>query len=137
MYSNVIESGTHGVHIREELNHVDKVSKKLLYCMVSCHGLTHVRGEMVGDPLEMKIFQATKWALKEPENFEDARLQSPQSDDGVTVEKQQYNRITIPPSMAPSNRTVNDDLEAEDTATSNSNVAPLELSDIERMRCLL
>ncbi len=117
------------MHVREDLDHVEKTSKKLLYCMVSCHGLTHVRGEMVGDPLEMKVFQATKWALKEPENFEDNRLQSPKSDDGI-VEKRQYNRIAVPPFMAPSSRTINDDLEAEDTATSNSN-APMQSTDIE------
>lgn len=35
--------------------------------MASCHGLTHVRGELIGDPLEVKMFEATQWVLIENE----------------------------------------------------------------------
>jgi cation-transporting ATPase 13A3/4/5 len=38
-----------------------------LQCMASCHGLSNVRGELVGDPLEIKMFHSTKWLLQEPE----------------------------------------------------------------------
>lgn len=41
--------------------------KMLLYSMASCHALTYVNFELVGDPLEVKIFEATKWKLKEPQ----------------------------------------------------------------------
>lgn len=34
--------------------------------LASCHSLTYVRDELVGDPLELKIFEATGWKLKEP-----------------------------------------------------------------------
>jgi cation-transporting ATPase 13A2 len=37
-----------------------------LYAMASCHSLTFVKDELVGDPLEQKIFQSTQWVLKEP-----------------------------------------------------------------------
>ncbi|KAG2378060.1 hypothetical protein C9374_008682 [Naegleria lovaniensis] len=40
--------------------------KLILYSMASCHSLTYVNFELVGDPLEVKIFEATKWKLKEP-----------------------------------------------------------------------
>lgn len=34
-------------------------------CMASCHSLTRVKGELIGDPLEVKMFEATKWVLIE------------------------------------------------------------------------
>lgn len=61
MYSNSIESRAGSVLMRTNLNEDEEIIRDFLYCMVSCHGLTHVRGEMVGDPLEMKIFESTKW----------------------------------------------------------------------------
>lgn len=33
--------------------------------MASCHGLTRVKGELIGDPLEVKMFEATEWVLIE------------------------------------------------------------------------
>ena len=33
--------------------------------MASCHGLTIVGGDTLGDPLEVKMFEATKWVLRE------------------------------------------------------------------------
>ncbi|EAR98775.2 E1-E2 ATPase family protein (macronuclear) [Tetrahymena thermophila SB210] len=34
-------------------------------CMASCHGLTRINGELIGDPLEVKMFEATQWELIE------------------------------------------------------------------------
>ncbi|KAL4505183.1 hypothetical protein ABPG72_016250 [Tetrahymena utriculariae] len=34
-------------------------------CMASCHGLTKIKGELIGDPLEVKMFEATEWVLIE------------------------------------------------------------------------
>ncbi|KAL4462588.1 hypothetical protein ABPG74_000418 [Tetrahymena malaccensis] len=34
-------------------------------CMASCHGITRVKGELIGDPLEVKMFEATQWELIE------------------------------------------------------------------------
>ncbi|EAR98777.2 E1-E2 ATPase family protein (macronuclear) [Tetrahymena thermophila SB210] len=34
-------------------------------CMASCHGITRVKGELIGDPLEVKMFEATEWELIE------------------------------------------------------------------------
>ncbi|KAL4505178.1 hypothetical protein ABPG72_016245 [Tetrahymena utriculariae] len=34
-------------------------------CMASCHGVTRIKGELIGDPLEVKIFEATEWELIE------------------------------------------------------------------------
>ncbi|EGR30929.1 hypothetical protein IMG5_120940 [Ichthyophthirius multifiliis] len=36
-----------------------------LECMASCHSLTRVKGEIIGDPLEIKMFESTQWELIE------------------------------------------------------------------------
>jgi hypothetical protein len=33
--------------------------------MASTHAITYVNGSLVGDPLDVKMFQATKWVLEE------------------------------------------------------------------------
>ena len=33
--------------------------------MGSCHQITYVKGELIGDPLDVRMFQATKWVLNE------------------------------------------------------------------------
>ncbi|KAL9652542.1 hypothetical protein ABK040_000112 [Willaertia magna] len=49
-----------------DYQHLPEKKKLLLYAMASCHALTYVNFELVGDPLEVKIFEATRWKLKEP-----------------------------------------------------------------------
>ena len=39
------------------LNYKDK----LVSCLASCHSLTFINGQMIGDPLDIKMFEATKW----------------------------------------------------------------------------
>ena len=33
----------------------------LLFCMATCHSLNVIDGELVGDPLDLKMFEATNW----------------------------------------------------------------------------
>ena len=33
--------------------------------LASCHSITYVNGELIGDPLDVKMFQATGWLLEE------------------------------------------------------------------------
>jgi len=42
------------------------VDDKLIQCMVSCHTLTTIDGQLAGDPLDVKMFEATGWSLMEP-----------------------------------------------------------------------
>ena len=37
-----------------------------LESIASCHSITYVNGELIGDPLDVKMFQATGWILDEP-----------------------------------------------------------------------
>ncbi|XP_015925261.1 polyamine-transporting ATPase 13A3 isoform X3 [Parasteatoda tepidariorum] len=51
-------------HTAHNLN--DKSRMKI--CMSSCHSLTIIDNELRGDPMDLKMFQATKWELEEPGN---------------------------------------------------------------------
>jgi hypothetical protein len=33
--------------------------------MASCHAITYVGNDLIGDPLEIKMFESTKWILDE------------------------------------------------------------------------
>ena len=35
-------------------------------CMATCHSLTIIADQLTGDPLDLKMFQSTGWALEEP-----------------------------------------------------------------------
>ncbi|XP_014666012.1 PREDICTED: probable cation-transporting ATPase 13A3 isoform X2 [Priapulus caudatus] len=35
-------------------------------CMAACHSLTVIDGDIVGDPLDLKMFESTGWELEEP-----------------------------------------------------------------------
>lgn len=48
-------------------------SDHLLYGMVTCHSLTIMGGELKGDPLDLKMFESTKWLLEEPNVADDTK----------------------------------------------------------------
>lgn len=33
----------------------------LMVALATCHDLTYVHGRLIGDPMDIKMFQATKW----------------------------------------------------------------------------
>ncbi len=37
----------------------------MMTCLASCHSLTLIQGELTGDPLDVKMFEATGWSLEE------------------------------------------------------------------------
>lgn len=41
------------------------VHKAVLYTMASCHSLRTVDSDLVGDPLDLKMFDFTSWTFKE------------------------------------------------------------------------
>ena len=42
--------------------------------IASCHSITYVNSELIGDPLDVKMFQATGWSLEEPHAEEEMNL---------------------------------------------------------------
>jgi magnesium-transporting ATPase (P-type) len=53
-------------HAVGELTRADEAPTRLLQCLACCHGLTLVAGELIGDPLDLKMFASTGWVLQEP-----------------------------------------------------------------------
>ncbi|XP_042354319.1 polyamine-transporting ATPase 13A3-like isoform X4 [Plectropomus leopardus] len=48
------------------------VTSVFVACMATCHSLTKIEGELSGDPLDLKMFNATGWILEEPTEEETA-----------------------------------------------------------------
>ena len=47
-----------------ELRNLEKLSEgPLLYAMATCHSLTIIDGEIMGDPLDLIMFNATGWVI--------------------------------------------------------------------------
>lgn len=41
----------------------------MLYTMATCHSLRAVNGDLIGDPLDLKMFQFTGWSYDEGNQF--------------------------------------------------------------------
>ena len=50
--------------INEDLDNFQPKSP-LLTCLATCHSLTLINNELIGDPLDVKMFESTKWTLEE------------------------------------------------------------------------
>ena len=37
----------------------------MLEALATCHSITYVNGNLIGDPLDVKMFEATEWVLEE------------------------------------------------------------------------
>jgi cation-transporting ATPase 13A3/4/5 len=42
-----------------------RIRRAVLYTMATCHSLRVVAGELIGDPLDLKMFQFTGWSYDE------------------------------------------------------------------------
>ena len=50
---------------REDVSELDD-SSALMTCLASCHSITLIDNELVGDPLDVKMFESTGWEFEEP-----------------------------------------------------------------------
>lgn len=50
-----------------------EIDVSFIKAMACCHGLAWVKGKLVGDPLELKMFETTKWELIENANHVEVR----------------------------------------------------------------
>lgn len=49
-------------HLSEENTCKDSLVKShFVACMATCHSLTKIEGQLSGDPLDLKMFEATGW----------------------------------------------------------------------------
>uniref|UniRef100_A0A3B5PQT5 Polyamine-transporting ATPase 13A3 n=1 Tax=Xiphophorus maculatus TaxID=8083 RepID=A0A3B5PQT5_XIPMA len=60
-------------HLSEESAHKENLVKsQFVACMATCHSLTKIEGQLSGDPLDLKMFEATGWILEEATEEETA-----------------------------------------------------------------
>ncbi|XP_051966809.1 polyamine-transporting ATPase 13A3-like isoform X1 [Xyrauchen texanus] len=60
-------------HLSEEkADNKSLVTTKFVSCMATCHSLTKIEGLLSGDPLDLKMFEATGWILVEATEEETA-----------------------------------------------------------------
>ncbi|XP_013855293.1 probable cation-transporting ATPase 13A3 isoform X2 [Austrofundulus limnaeus] len=59
-----VENGS--FHLSEENAYKENLVKsQFVACMATCHSLTKIDGQLSGDPLDLKMFEATGWILEE------------------------------------------------------------------------
>uniref|UniRef100_A0A8D0B4R9 Polyamine-transporting ATPase 13A3 n=1 Tax=Sander lucioperca TaxID=283035 RepID=A0A8D0B4R9_SANLU len=59
-----VENGS--FHLSEENAYKENLVKsQFVACMATCHTLTKIEGQLSGDPLDLKMFEATGWILEE------------------------------------------------------------------------
>ncbi|XP_051930441.1 polyamine-transporting ATPase 13A3 isoform X1 [Hippocampus zosterae] len=56
----------------EKVSKENLVKSQFVACMASCHSLTKIEGRLSGDPLDLKMFEATGWVLEEATEEETA-----------------------------------------------------------------
>ncbi|XP_016338212.1 probable cation-transporting ATPase 13A3 isoform X3 [Sinocyclocheilus anshuiensis] len=59
-------------HSEEKADDKSLVTTKFVSCMATCHSLTKIEGQLSGDPLDLKMFEATGWILVEATEEETA-----------------------------------------------------------------
>lgn len=59
---NDLFSCTSSFHLSEENAYKESLVKsQFVACMATCHSLTKIEGQLSGDPLDLKMFEATGW----------------------------------------------------------------------------
>jgi len=70
MWGVVPKSSTNQFQI--PLKSVDRLPfDHFLFGMVTCHSITILNGRMMGDPLDLKMFESTGWELEDSNNIPD------------------------------------------------------------------
>nr|XP_002667266.4 probable cation-transporting ATPase 13A3 [Danio rerio] len=59
-------------HSEERADDKSLVTSRFVSCMATCHSLTKIEGQLSGDPLDLKMFEATGWILVEATEEETA-----------------------------------------------------------------
>ncbi len=57
-----LETQTERQDVSEENAYKENLVKsQFVACMATCHSLTKIEGQLSGDPLDLKMFEATGW----------------------------------------------------------------------------
>ena len=50
---------------KDDMNMKDNRTVLLNEAMACCHAITYIGKDLIGDPLEIKMFESTEWTLEE------------------------------------------------------------------------
>ncbi len=51
--------------LKKNSNKPKDLKKLFIECLASCHGITRVNGKIIGDPIDVKMFESSGWELNE------------------------------------------------------------------------
>jgi cation-transporting ATPase 13A2 len=71
-----------------------------LYALATCHQLKVVDGEVIGDPLDVKMFQFTKWMIEEGHIAETGVIRGARSGNGEARPTALVQTVVRPPGSA-------------------------------------
>ena len=71
-----------------------------LYALATCHQLKVVDGEVIGDPLDVKMFQFTKWMIEEGHIAETGMIRGTRSGSGEARPAALVQTVVRPPGSA-------------------------------------
>ncbi len=60
-----VEDGSFSPSVVRDVSALKGPSSSVSTCLAACHSLTLVEGRLAGDPLDVKMFEATGWSLHE------------------------------------------------------------------------
>ncbi|KAJ5070977.1 cation-transporting atpase [Anaeramoeba ignava] len=104
-----------------EQTHIDStfsnVPSKMLHVMACCHSLSRVDGEIIGDPLEIQMFQFTGWEFQE--------IQSDENTGFDTL----ISTIVYPPKDSEEKEANSEDVDSEQKSEQNSDDLVIENPD--------
>jgi cation-transporting ATPase 13A2 len=79
---------------------VGREKATFLYALATCHQLKVVDGEFIGDPLDVKMFQFTKWLIEEGQVAGTGMIRGRRSGDGEARPAALVQTIVRPPGSA-------------------------------------
>ena len=101
---------------------VGREKAAFLYALATCHQLKVVDGEVIGDPLDVKMFQFSKWLIEEGQVAGTAMIRGRRSGDGEARPAALVQTIVRPPGSA--------QFKIEDALKGGAKVGPSPVSPI-------
>jgi cation-transporting ATPase 13A3/4/5 len=110
-------------YYKSKINNKDAISKKkeltqlYIECLACCQGITRVKGKLIGDPIDVEMFESTGWELiEEPEdvNNYDTRITTyvrPNGEKSLTEKLEGLNGLLVDPNNEEIKSRLNDHYE--------------------------
>ncbi|XP_044001966.1 polyamine-transporting ATPase 13A3 isoform X2 [Aphidius gifuensis] len=105
--------------------------------MATCHGITIIDGQLVGDPLDLKMFESTGWILEEPDVSDTTKfsmmfptiVKPPQDKNNFLTPKKNKNDSIITPLKQQQNSITSSDIIDDNISLSNFAISDNEINE--------